>query len=49
MARRNGRRYGGCVAPPIGDSKTVNYRGNYHKRSKGDWIYIDDDPHFDPS
>jgi 5,5'-dehydrodivanillate O-demethylase len=30
-------------APPIGDSKTVSYRGNYHKRSKGGWLYIDDD------
>jgi hypothetical protein len=21
----------------------VSYRGNYHKRSKGGWLYIDDD------
>jgi hypothetical protein len=31
------------VAPPIGDAKAVSYRGNYHKRSKGGWLYIEDD------
>jgi 5,5'-dehydrodivanillate O-demethylase len=31
------------VAPPIGEGNTVSYRGNFHKRSKGGWLYIDDD------
>jgi 5,5'-dehydrodivanillate O-demethylase len=31
------------VAPPIGEGQVVSYRGNYHKRSKGGWLYIDDD------
>jgi 5,5'-dehydrodivanillate O-demethylase oxygenase subunit len=31
------------VAPPIGVGQVVSYRGNYHKRSKAGWLYIDDD------
>lgn len=32
------------VAPPIGDNRALLHnRNNYHKRSKGGWLYIDDD------
>jgi len=30
-------------APAISGGKTAAYRGNFHKRSKGGWLYIDDD------
>jgi hypothetical protein len=31
------------AAPAISGGKTAAYRGNFHKRSKAGWLYIDDD------